>query len=264
MPTTREIQQRLKDLGFSPGNTGPAHDGVDGDFGTKTKSALRLFQISRALPGTGELDADTLARLFPPPIASSPAADSTKIDADVAIEICSHEGLVRQAYKDSEGVLTWGFGVTNSSGHRVERYIGNPATIERCVEIYLWLLEQKYAPAVRKVFAGHAITKAQFGAALSFQWNTGRISTASWPKLWLKGDLAGAKASFMTWTKPASLTERRQKERDLFFDGRWSSDGTCTEWTRLTSGMKPDWSSGKKVDLRGPVAGALATSASAS
>lgn len=182
---------------------------------------------------------------------------STKIDADVALEICSHEGLVRQAYKDSVGVLTWSFGVTNASGHKVDRYIGKPASVERCIEVYLWLLETKYAPAVREVFASRDITKAQFAAALSFHWNTGSIKKAAWPKLWLAGDPSARSRFLSSWSKPAAIIPRRKAEQALFFDGHWSNDGTVTEWTRVTSAMHPDWSSGKKINIRADVEAAL-------
>lgn len=39
-----------------------------------------------------------------------------KITARVALELASHEGLVRQAYKDSVGVWTWSIGITSASG----------------------------------------------------------------------------------------------------------------------------------------------------
>ena len=161
------------------------------------------------------------------------------ISPKVASEIAFHEGLVREAYRDSEGVLTWSFGITSASGHKVERYLNNPATIERCVEVYVWLLDKKYAPAVRKMFKGHNLTDAQFAAALSFHWNTGAIERATWVRKWLSGDVAGARSSFMAWSKPASIIGRRRAERDLFFDGDWSSDGKTTLYQNVSASGSP-------------------------
>lgn len=181
-----------------------------------------------------------------------------EVTAKVALETASHEGLVRQAYRDSKGVLTWSIGVTSKSGHKVDRYIGKPQSMEHCLAIYAWLLETCYAPAVREAFAGTLLTEAQFAAALSFHWNTGAIKSATWPKLWRSGDIPGAMKAFMAWNKPAEIVERRRKECDLFFAGKWSNDGRITEYTRVTAGMTPDWSSAKRIDVRDAIAAALA------
>lgn len=171
-----------------------------------------------------------------------------RIDADIAIELASHEGLVRQAYKDSVGVWTWCIGITNASGHNVNRYIGNPQSLEHCMKIYVWALE-KYANDVRNVFKDKPLNKHQFAAALSFHYNTGAIARAAWVKKWLAGDVSGAKKSFMDWRKPAEIIPRRQKERDLFFDGKWSNNGTVTEYTKLTGANTPMWSSAVKTNI---------------
>lgn len=172
-----------------------------------------------------------------------------KITARTALELASHEGLVRQAYKDSVGVWTWSIGITSASGHSVERYIGKPQTVEKCLDVYVWALE-KYAADVRKVFASKPLTESQFAAAVSFHYNTGAIARASWVKKWLAGDVSGAKKSFMDWSKPAEIIPRRQKERDLFFDGKWSNTGTVTEYTRVKSNGQIDWSSAKKTNIK--------------
>jgi peptidoglycan L-alanyl-D-glutamate endopeptidase CwlK len=51
-----ELQTRLKELGFDPGV-------VDGDFGPKTTSAVRDFQVSKGLDGDGIAGPQTLAAL---------------------------------------------------------------------------------------------------------------------------------------------------------------------------------------------------------
>lgn len=179
------------------------------------------------------------------------------VDADVALELASHEGLVRQTYLDSKGIRTWSIGVTNGSGHNVDRYVGKPQPLDLCLKIFVWLLETKYLPNVLKAFKGRDLTKAQLAAALSFEYNTGSIVDATWVKLWLAGDIKGARSAFMRWNKPAEIIPRRQKERDLFFDGKWSNDGRITEYTRVTSKMTPDWSSGKRIDARAAIQEAL-------
>lgn len=172
-----------------------------------------------------------------------------KITARTALELASHEGLVRQAYKDSVGVWTWSIGITNASGHNVERYIGKPQTLERCLEVYVWALE-KYADDVRRVFKDKPLNEHQFAAAVSFHYNTGGIARASWVKKWLAVDVAGAKKDFMNWSKPKEIIPRRQKERDLFFDGKWSNNGTVTEYTRVKANGQIDWSSAKRTNIK--------------
>lgn len=171
-----------------------------------------------------------------------------RVDYAVAMEVAAHEALVRQAYKDSEGVLTWCVGMTNATGHRVERYIGKPQTLQHCMNIYAWALTN-YAEQVREVFKDRPLTQAQFAAAVSFHWNTGAIKRASWVKYWLRGDVDRAREAFMNWVTPSSIAARRGKERDLFFEGKWTNNGTMLEYTRVTSRMTPDWSSGKRINV---------------
>ena len=50
--------------------------------------------------------------------------------------------------------------------------------------------------------------------------------------------------------KPAAILERREKERDLFFDGKWSNDGNVTVYTRVHKpSYSPDWGSAKRIDI---------------
>ncbi|MFC6487378.1 lysozyme [Nitratireductor sp. GCM10026969] len=171
-----------------------------------------------------------------------------RVDFDVAMEVAAHEALVRQAYRDSARVLTWCIGMTNATGHRVERYIGKPQSLQHCMDIYVWALTN-YAEQVREVFKDHPLTQAQFAAAVSFHWNTGAIRRASWVRHFKAGDMAKARKTFMDWRKPPEIMERRRKERDLFFDGIWSNNGTMLEYTRVHGNLSPDWSSGRVINV---------------
>jgi len=171
-----------------------------------------------------------------------------RVDFDVAMEVAAHEALVRQTYKDSVGKLTWCIGMTSATGHRVDRYIGKPQSLQHCMNLYVWALTN-YAEQVREVFKDHPLTQAQFAAAVSFHWNTGAIRTATWVKHFKAGDMEAASAAFMNWVTPKEVTERREKERDLFFAGKWSNTGTMTEYTRLRTNMQPDFTSGKRINV---------------
>jgi GH24 family phage-related lysozyme (muramidase) len=168
------------------------------------------------------------------------------VDFDVAMEVASHEALIRQTYKDSVGKL-------NLVRRHDQRNWSQGRTLyrqtRRLAALHLCLGAGNYAAGVHRAFKGHKITTAQFAATLSFHWNTGEIETASWVKLWKAGDVAGAKKAIMHWVTPPEIAGRRKKERDLFFDGKWSNDGRMTEYTQLTAKMTPMWSSAVKVDV---------------
>ena len=146
----------------------------------------------------------------------------------IALEIVAHEGIVREAYRDSTGVWTWSVGVTDASGHTVyPRYKDQPQPLEHCLGVFKWLLETRYLPAVLAAFGNHDPSEGELGAALSFHWNTGAIGRATWLRLSVEGNTAGARAAIMDWAHPASLAARRSREQALFFDGSWSSDGNA-------------------------------------
>lgn len=165
----------------------------------------------------------------------------------IAAELISHEGIVPEAYKDSIGVWTWGVGITDASGHTVGRYIDNPQSIEKCLEIYLWSVREKYLPKVLRAFEGVHLTEAQIAAALSFNYNTGAIASASWVKQYVAGDVEGARKAIMNWCKPASLKKRRERERDLFFDGKWTTDGTALVYDVAKPSYHPV--NAKRIDI---------------
>jgi cytosine/adenosine deaminase-related metal-dependent hydrolase len=52
----RDAQRALRELGYAPGP-------IDGVIGAKTRSALTRYQQAQRLPATGQLDAETMARL---------------------------------------------------------------------------------------------------------------------------------------------------------------------------------------------------------
>lgn len=173
-------------------------------------------------------------------------------------ELVGHEAIVREAYKDSVGVWTWGVGVTSRSGYSVDQYKDKPQSIEHCLKIFAWLVMEKYAPAVRKAFAGRALTEEQFAAALSFHYNTGAISRASWVKSWMAGKPTQARKEFMNWTKPPEITDRRKAERDLFFAGTWTSDGKATVYPVRKPSYSPNWGGAQRVDITADLERALA------
>ena len=197
------------------------------------------------------LDAFGARRETPPPIGHNGPPPEDGLTPRIVLEILEHEGIVLEAYRDSKKVLTWGVGVTSASGHRVDRYVGKPQSMERVLEIYLWLLRTKYLPAVRAAFAGIDLAEHELGAALSFHWNTGAIGRAEWVQSFVAGNRAAAHRQFMNWSSPRAIIGRRKAERALFFDGVWTGDGFVTVYKRVRKpSLVPDWGSAVQVDVR--------------
>ncbi|MDF2386583.1 hypothetical protein JMG10_34290 [Nostoc ellipsosporum NOK] len=175
-------------------------------------------------------------------------------------ELVGHEAIVLEWYLDSVGVGTWGVGVTNASGHGVDRYKDRPQTVERCLEVYAWLLRTRYVPAVLKAFEGMTLSEAQFAAALSFHYNTGAILTTDWVKLVKQGQPRAARMSLVShYLNGGMLAGRRKAEAALFFDGTWShADGMATVYPVLKPSYRPAFKHPMRVDIRADMAKALA------
>lgn len=221
-------------------------------------TALDFFNAARAyklsLVGTAltqeDVDALNAATIGRWTLPVTPSVDAgARLTERGAMELVGHEAIVREWYKDSVGVGTWSVGITNASGHSVDRYKDNPQTIMQCLEIYIWVLRENYIPAVEKAFTGHTLTEAQFTAALSFHYNTGAIGKADWVKLWKAGKVAAAEKAFMNWCNPPEIIPRREKERDLFFHGVWSQDELATVYPVKKPSYTPDWNKAKQVDI---------------
>lgn len=189
-----------------------------------------------------------------PPVTSEPYTLTER----VCLELLHHEAIVQEAYRDSVGVWTWGVGVTSASGHHVERYKDNPQTVERCLEVFVWLLRTRYAREVRDAFHARALSEAQFAAALSFHWNTGSIGRATWVREFLDGSSdALVRASFLQWRNPPEIRPRRAAEAALFFSDKWAGDGMTTVYPVRKPGYAPDWGKAHRVDVRDELREAL-------
>ena len=181
------------------------------------------------------------------PMASSYDPAKPDITPRIAAELIAHEGIVREAYRDSVGVWTWSVGLTDASGHKVGRYKDNPQPMSHCLSIFVWALRRNYLPEVLAAFGSHQPSEHELAAALSFHWNTGGIGRAEWMRLAMAGDMERARPAMLNWAKPASLLGRRRKEQALFFDGKWSTDGTALVYGVAKPSYHPV--GGKRVNI---------------
>lgn len=170
------------------------------------------------------------------------------VTARIALELLAHEGLVREAYRDSQGIWTWSVGITNASGHRVyPRYLDKPQPLEHCLGVFLWLLRTRYLPPVLTAFGDHDPAEHELAAALSFHYNTGAIARAEWCRCFVAGDAARARRAFMNWARPVEIVPRRRRERDLFFHGAWTGDGTALLYDVARPSYRPV--RGRRVEI---------------
>lgn len=182
------------------------------------------------------------------------------LTARAALELAGHEALVREWYVDSGGVGTWGIGVTNASGHMVDRYRNNPQTIQRCLEVFLWLIHMRYMEDVVKAFPDHELSEQQLAAALSFHYNTGAIRHTDWPRLFLAGQVEEARHFLEThYLNNGLLAKRRHAEAALFFDGVWSGNGRVLVYPVLKPSYRPDFSHAQSVDMTADMNAAMAS-----
>lgn len=185
-------------------------------------------------------------------VPQEPAKDGL-LTTRTLVELAAHEGVVKEAYKDSKGIWTWGIGVTAASGHSVLRYKDNPQSLKKVFDIYEWLLRTRYLPDVLKAFEGHQLEEHELAGALSFHYNTGAIKRASWVASFKAGKIAQAKREFMNWRSPKEIIPRREAEKNLFFDGVWhNKDGLITVYEELNKPRyTPKWSSAKQITYKG-------------
>ncbi len=169
-----------------------------------------------------------------------------RITARIACELIAHEGIVREAYRDSKGIWTWGIGLATTGGYDVLQYKDKPASLETCIGAYLDAVQGKYLPQVLRAFPGR-LEEHQLAALLSFHYNSGAI-----------GRLEANDMDFMQWRRPLEIVERREAERDLYLKGKWSGDGKALVYGRVRKpSYTPDWGSGKRIEVRSIIEGLL-------
>jgi len=131
------------------------------------------------------------------------------------------EGLELTAYRDPVGVLTIGYGYTNSAGFGPGVSVGETWT-KPFAEQMLWEGLERFADQIRPMFR-RAPNDNEFGAMLSLAYNigVGAFSRSTCLRRFNAGDIEGA-AEALTWFNKAGgkvlrgLTRRRAAERELF------------------------------------------------
>lgn len=146
--------------------------------------------------------------------------------------IAAWEGPALQAYCDTAGILTIGYGHTTAAGAPVVT-AGMKITQAQSEQI----LAADLAPVdaeVNRLLPG--CTQPVHDGAGAFHFNTGELEAASWVTLWKQGDFVAAEAHLKLWNKDKDpttgalvvvqgLVNRRAAEADMIFRGIYRGPG---------------------------------------
>lgn len=169
-----------------------------------------------------------------------------KTSASGVAAIAFFEGERDTAYRDATGVWTIGVGHAATSGLPPIPVEGMTITHAQALEILAADLPV-YEAAVTKRFP--SVPQHVFDGAVSFCFNVGEgnFASASWPKLYAAGNMAGAEASLKLWDRGggqvlAGLVRRRSEEADIIFSDKYPN-GITSPTDAIIPSPKPDTNS---------------------
>jgi lysozyme len=151
---------------------------------------------------------------------ANPISDEPRQINQRGIDLIKHfEGCYLEAYKDSVGVWTIGYGHTGLVHRDGTVKAGRKITQAEAEE----LLRYDLRVFSKRVQGGTTVplTDDQFAALVSFDFNTGGFLKSTLRKKLNACDYVGAAEEFLKWDKAGGkvlkgLTRRRRSERNLF------------------------------------------------
>lgn len=155
------------------------------------------------------------------------------------------EGVVLRAYRDPVGVLTIGAGLTKASGV-IDPRPGQVITEAEASRLLALALRTRYEPAVAHAMPG--ARQNEFDGGVSFHFNTGAITRASWVPAWASGNVAKMRHQLALWNKGGGrvlpgLTRRREAEYRLIALGDYGAPlpaRVLPGLARVTLDLAPD------------------------
>lgn len=139
----------------------------------------------------------------------------------------AHEGVVKKAYRCPSGIWTIGAGLTTASGVVTVKpgMVITEAENDRLVDL---ALKRNYLPRVLKAL-GDSCSQHALDAGTSFDYNTGKIHSASWVKSFLANNPVDTRRRLLMWNKGngkvlPGLTRRRGEEATLLLEGRFPAE----------------------------------------
>lgn len=139
------------------------------------------------------------------------------------------EGNALRAYRDSVGVWTIGYGLTNMDKGLPWKIQAGLTISQSDADGYLIRsLRDNYETAVSQVLPG--VPQNVFDMGDSFHFNTGAVKKATWPASYLRKDMASARVSLLSWNHGggqviAGLTRRRNAEWACISTGNYGAEG---------------------------------------
>lgn len=140
-----------------------------------------------------------------------------QLSHDGAYFLSQQEGIRYRPYKDSRGLLTIGI------GHLIKP--GESFTILTQQQVFDLFAQdcQSRVAFLNECLNGIPVTQNQFDALFSFMYNIGNNGFENSQVLAKleDGDIQGAGAAFMGWSRPPEIIPRRKREMNLFLNGTY-------------------------------------------
>lgn len=186
----------------------------DGVFGIDTLKAVKDFQIKNGLMSDGVVGIKTFKAL------ETNKKQSNNLSDNGMSLLEQFEGLRLEAYLDSAGIATIGWGsIKYPNGNKVK--LGDKITKAQAKEYKLHDLKE-FESTVNTSVKVH-LTQNQYDALVSISYNIGSnaFKNSTLLKKLNSGDYKGAAEQFLVWNKVNSkrvqgLVNRREAERNLF------------------------------------------------
>ena len=186
----------------------------DGVFGIDTLKAVKDFQIKNGLMSDGVVGIKTFKAL------ETNKKQSNNLSDNGMSLLEQFEGLRLEAYLDSAGIATIGWGsIKYPNGNKVK--LGDKITKAQAKEYKLHDLKEFESTVNTSVKS--PLTQNQYDALVSLSYNigSGAFKNSTLLKKLNSGDYKGAAEQFPVWNKVNSkkvqgLVNRREAERNLF------------------------------------------------
>lgn len=195
---------------------------ADGVFGINTLKAVKVFQSKNRLVSDGVVGSKTWEILLDKNTSLIVNSEKQKYSlSDNGMKLLEQfEGLRLEAYLDSAGIATIGFGtIRYPNGSKVK--LGDKTTKSQAKEYKLHDLKEFESTVNTSVKV--PLTQNQYDALVSLSYNigSGAFKNSTLLKKLNSGDYKGAAEQFLVWNKVNSkrvqgLVNRREAERNLF------------------------------------------------
>lgn len=187
---------------------------TDGVFGIDTLKAVKNFQSKNGLVSDGVVGSKTFEAL-----ATNKKQSNNLSDNGMKL-LEQFEGLRLEAYLDSAGIATIGFGtIKYPNGNKVK--LGDKITKAQAKQYKLHDLKEFESTVNTSVKV--PLTQNQYDALVSLSYNIGSsaFKNSTLLKKLNSGDYKGAAEQFLAWIKAGGkkvqgLVNRREAERNLF------------------------------------------------